>query len=128
MKAEVKVPEVGESITEGIIVEWHKKDGEYVRADEPLFELETDKITMTVTAEAAGRLSIQVPVETTVEIGQVVATIDTGAQPPAEAAVVEAPAVAKAAPPPVVEEEASTPVTAAPSAPAPQPPPPALEA
>ncbi len=128
MKAEVKVPEVGESITEGIIVEWHKKDGEYVRADEPLFELETDKITMTVTAEAAGRLSIQVPVETTVEIGQVVATIDTGAQPPAEAAVVEAPAAAETAPSPAVEGAAIAPVAAAPAAPAAQPPPPTPEA
>ncbi len=80
MKAEIKIPEVGESITEGILVEWKKKNGEMVQMDEELFELETDKITMPVTAEAEGVLEIKVEADTTVQIGQVVGFIDTDAK------------------------------------------------
>lgn len=76
MKIEIKVPEVGESITEGFLVEWHIEDGDVVAVDQDLFELETDKITMTVTAEAAGKVSIVVGAETDVKIGQIVGTID----------------------------------------------------
>lgn len=79
MAVEIKVPEVGESITEGILVEWLVEDGAFVEMDQPLFELETDKITMTVNAEAAGKVSIGVAVETKVEIGQVVGKIDPDA-------------------------------------------------
>jgi len=86
MQVEVKVPSVGESITEGILVEWTKGDGDIVAMDEPLFSLETDKVTMTVNAEHGGRLSIQVPEGETVSIGQVVGTIDTeAAEEPASA-------------------------------------------
>ncbi len=81
MPLEVKIPEVGESITEGILAEWCKADGDWVEAEEPLLELETDKITMTVNAEAAGQLKILVPEGATVQVGQVVATIDTEAEP-----------------------------------------------
>ena len=76
---EIKVPAVGESITEGMLVSWFKENGEVVRVDDPLFELETDKITMTVAAEHAGRLAIQVAAGTKVKIGQVVGAIDTSA-------------------------------------------------
>ena len=69
MPLEVKIPEVGESITEGILAEWCKADGDWVEAEEPLLELETDKITMTVDAEAAGRLEILVPEGATVQVG-----------------------------------------------------------
>jgi len=81
MPLEVKIPEVGESITEGILAEWCKADGDWVEAEEPLLELETDKITMTVNAEAAGQLKILIPEGATVQVGQVVATIDTEAEP-----------------------------------------------
>jgi 2-oxoglutarate dehydrogenase E2 component (dihydrolipoamide succinyltransferase) len=81
MLLEVTIPEVGESITEGILAEWSKADGDWVEAEEPLLELETDKITMTVSAEAAGQLKILVPEGATVQVGQVVATIDPGAEP-----------------------------------------------
>jgi 2-oxoglutarate dehydrogenase E2 component (dihydrolipoamide succinyltransferase) len=79
MIVEIKVPEVGESITEGVLVEWAKEDGALVAVDDPLYELETDKITLTVQAERAGRLSIQVEAGATVQVGQVVATLDTEA-------------------------------------------------
>ena len=67
MLLEVRIPEVGESITEGILVEWSKADGEWVEAEEPLLVLETDKITMTVDAEASGQLEILVAAGATVQ-------------------------------------------------------------
>ncbi len=81
MPIEVKIPEVGESITEGFLAEWSKSDGDVVARDEPLLVLETDKITMTVNAEEAGQLKILVKEGETVEVGQVVATIDDTVAP-----------------------------------------------
>lgn len=80
MIAEVKIPEVGESITEGYLVEWKVKEGDYVQVDQDLFELETDKITLNIAAEVSGVISLKVEVDSTVQIGQVVATIDTEAE------------------------------------------------
>ncbi|MFH0883152.1 MAG: 2-oxoglutarate dehydrogenase complex dihydrolipoyllysine-residue succinyltransferase [bacterium] len=80
MKVEIKVPQVGESITEGVLVEWHVNDGDYVETEQALFELETDKITMTVQAEQAGRIAILVQPDTKVRIGQVVGTLDPDAK------------------------------------------------
>lgn len=77
MIVDVKVPEAGESISEGVLLEWHKKNGEFVKADDPLFELETDKITMTVAAETNGEIAIQVDAGERVVMGQVVATLNT---------------------------------------------------
>lgn len=74
---EIKVPSVGESVTEALLAQWFKKDGDAVRKDEPLFVLETDKVTLEVTAEAAGVLSVKVPDGTTVKVGTVVGAIDT---------------------------------------------------
>jgi len=106
---EVKVPEIGESITEGILVEWSKSDGAVVAVEDPLFVLETDKITMTVNAEEAGRLEILVAEDSTVEVGQVVATIDTDvtAEKAAEPQPAEEPAES-------TEEPAKAPKTSAP--------------
>jgi 2-oxoglutarate dehydrogenase E2 component (dihydrolipoamide succinyltransferase) len=104
MTAEVKVPVVGESVTEGVLVSWFKEEGEVVQADDALFELETDKITMTVAAEAAGRLSIRVAAGSKVAIGQVVGAIELSAvvAPRAAPSPVDAPraAATPAAPPP----------------------------
>jgi len=91
MKVDIKVPAVGESITEGILVEWHVADGDVVEADQPLFELETDKITMTVAAEQAGKVSVAVPEDTEVEIGQVVGSIDSDAAGAAQSDAAPAP-------------------------------------
>ncbi len=74
---EVKIPQVGESITEGVLVEWAVANGAQALIDEPLLVLETDKITMTVAAEATGKLTTLVEADAVVEVGQVVATIDT---------------------------------------------------
>ncbi len=54
MIVEIKIPEVGESITEGFLVDWLKDDGDMINLDDELFELETDKITMNIQAEASG--------------------------------------------------------------------------
>ena len=118
MAVEVKVPEIGESITEGILVEWSQSDGAVVAVEDPLFVLETDKITMTVNADEAGQLAILVAEDSTVEVGQVVATIDTevAAENAAESRPAEEPAgfteetakAAKASPPQTVQDEPST--------------------
>src|SRR4051812_23084134 len=91
---EVKIPPMGESITSGVLAKWHVKDGDVVKKDQALFELETDKITSEGTAESAGKISFKVAAGTEVKIGQVVASIDetaTAAAAPAPAAPVSAP-------------------------------------
>ncbi len=77
MSYEVKIPSMGESITSGVLAKWHVSDGDTVKKDQPLFELETDKITSEGTAEATGKIFLQVAAGTEVKIGQVVATIDS---------------------------------------------------
>jgi len=76
MTVAIRVPSVGESIVEGTIARWLKKDGEAVRANEPLFELETDKATTEVPAPAAGTLRVGTPEGQTVAVGAVVGHID----------------------------------------------------
>jgi 2-oxoglutarate dehydrogenase E2 component (dihydrolipoamide succinyltransferase) len=76
---DVKIPSMGESITGGVLAKWHVSDGDFVKKDQPLFELETDKITSEATAEAAGRVALTVAAGSEVKIGQVVATIETEA-------------------------------------------------
>ena len=74
---EVKIPPMGESISSGILAKWHVNDGDAVKKDQKLFELETDKITSEGTAEGAGKISLKVATGDEVKIGQIVATIDT---------------------------------------------------
>jgi 2-oxoglutarate dehydrogenase E2 component (dihydrolipoamide succinyltransferase) len=57
MATEIRVPTLGESVTEATIGKWFKKPGDVVKADEPLLELETDKVTLEVNAPAAGTLA-----------------------------------------------------------------------
>jgi len=73
---EIKVPAVGESVFEALIARWLKSNGEHVELDEPLCEIETDKVTLEVTADAAGILSISVQEGQTVKIGAVIGAID----------------------------------------------------
>ena len=117
MAVEVTIPEVGESITEGFLAEWLQSDGAVVAVEDPLLVLETDKITMTVNAEHAGKLTIMVAEGETVEVGQVVASIDTDAsQAPAEAPIDTAPPKTDVAPPsPAPSAEPSPAPAAAPS-------------
>lgn len=72
---EIRVPEVGESIVEALVAKWHRKNGDPVRKEDPVCELETDKVTLEINADADGILSILVPEGETVPIGTVIATI-----------------------------------------------------
>ena len=85
MAVEVKIPAVGESISSGVVSVWHKKSGDFVNAGDPLFTLETDKVSTEITAEKAGVLDALVPEGQEVKIGEVVATIDDSKEAPAEA-------------------------------------------
>jgi 2-oxoglutarate dehydrogenase E2 component (dihydrolipoamide succinyltransferase) len=94
MKADIKVPTVGESITEATIAEWLKKDGEAVKKNDVLLSLETDKATVEVVAENAGRLSISAKAGSVVKIGSAVGFIDTeaaGSAPSASPPLASAP-------------------------------------
>jgi 2-oxoglutarate dehydrogenase E2 component (dihydrolipoamide succinyltransferase) len=105
MVLEIKVPSVGESVTEATLGQWYKKDGDLVQKDEPLFVLETDKVTLEIEAEADGVLSIGVSEGETIAIGTVVGTIDTAAAPEVieEPVPEEVAEIAPAAPPPPPE-------------------------
>ena len=77
----IKVPSVGESISEGILARWLKPDGSVVKVGDPLFELETDKASNVVNATSGGVLSIKIAEGATVEVGSEVGAIDTSASP-----------------------------------------------
>lgn len=105
---DIKVPEVGESIVEAVIGQWHKENGATVRQDDMLLELETDKINLEINAEVSGTLEILVEEGETVQIGALIGRIAEGEvaetteseTPAAEASGAEAPvnpAVAKLA-------------------------------
>jgi 2-oxoglutarate dehydrogenase E2 component (dihydrolipoamide succinyltransferase) len=99
MALEVKIPALGESISEVVIAKWLKKDGDFVKMDEVLCELETDKATMELNAEQAGVLKIIAAEGATLAIGDVVCSLDIDAKAPAAAApATEATPAAPAAP------------------------------
>jgi 2-oxoglutarate dehydrogenase E2 component (dihydrolipoamide succinyltransferase) len=100
----VIIPPMGESISSGVLAKWHVKDGDIVKKDQPLFELETDKITSEGTAEAAGKVTLKVAAGTEVKIGETVATIDSEAT-----AGTAAPAAAPAAPAAAAKEASASP-------------------
>jgi 2-oxoglutarate dehydrogenase E2 component (dihydrolipoamide succinyltransferase) len=100
MSVEIKVPALGESVTSATVARWMKQPGDAVAADEPLVELETDKVTVEVPAPAAGVLEAIIAKDgTEVEVGAVLGTIaaDGAARQPAAAAA-ESAAPAEAAP------------------------------
>jgi 2-oxoglutarate dehydrogenase E2 component (dihydrolipoamide succinyltransferase) len=86
VKLEVKIPAVGESVTEATVSSWNKKSGDFVRANESLLLIETDKASVEVVAEKDGVLTITTDAGATVPIGTVVGTIDTSATASAPAA------------------------------------------
>ncbi|KZL02749.1 MULTISPECIES: 2-oxoglutarate dehydrogenase complex dihydrolipoyllysine-residue succinyltransferase [unclassified Pseudovibrio] len=99
MATEIRVPTLGESVTEATIAQWFKKPGDAVNADEPLVELETDKVTVEVPAPVAGKLdSIDVKEGDTVEVGALLGSIAEGAAGAVPAPAAEAAPAAKAAP------------------------------
>src|SRR5437763_13091485 len=97
---QVTMPGMGESVTEGTVLEWHKQEGDPVEVDEVLVEISTDKVDAEVPAPAAGVLvKIHVPEGETVQVGQLLAEIggarsDTEGASAPEAAEPEAPAEA----------------------------------
>ncbi|MGZ3764273.1 MAG: 2-oxoglutarate dehydrogenase complex dihydrolipoyllysine-residue succinyltransferase [Mucilaginibacter sp.] len=109
MSLEIKVPPVGESITEVTLSRWIKKDGDSVAMDEVIAELESDKATFELTAEKAGTLKTIAKEGDTLAIGAAVASIEDGAAPAAPAK--EAAPVAQ----PIVEQPAQTQTVAAPA-------------
>ncbi len=105
MSGEIIVPSLGESVSEATVAKWFKQPGDSVDKDEPIVELETDKVTLEVNAPEAGALKeIAVKVDETVEVGAVLGKIDVGASGKASAA-----------------KKASKPEKATSSAPVPQP-------
>src|SRR5215472_13930483 len=113
--AEIRVPALGESVTEATIGKWFKQPGEAVAVDEPLVELETDKVTIEVPAPAAGVLAdIAAKDGDTVAVGAVLGQIKEGA---AGAAVKAAPAATPTAPPQSAPKPAPKPTPAPSSAP-----------
>ena len=127
--ADVTLPQLGETVTEGTITQWFKQVGDTVAADEPLFEVSTDKVDTEVPSPIAGVVTeIRVPEGETVDVGTVIAVIgDQGAAPADAAPAAPAPEAAPAPPPPVADAAPSTedapaaeaaPTPAAPPAPA----------
>lgn len=119
---EIKVPTVGESISEVTLLKWVKKDGEYVERDEVIAELESEKATFEVNAEQAGVLKTLAKEGDTINIGSVLANIDDKAEKPAEASSQSAvgsqqSAVASqpAAAPAKEEKKSQAPVTSVPN-------------
>src|SRR5215475_5988017 len=111
MSIDIKVPAMGESVTEATVARWFKKEGESVARDEPILELETDKVTVEVPAPAAGSIeSISVQAGATVQVGAILGSIAEGKAGAAPAAKAEAP---KAEAP----KPAAAPAPAAPQAP-----------
>ncbi|HEV3176883.1 MAG TPA: 2-oxoglutarate dehydrogenase complex dihydrolipoyllysine-residue succinyltransferase [Stellaceae bacterium] len=111
MATEIKVPALGESVTEATVAKWLKKLGEPVAVDDPVVELETDKVTLEVNATAAGVLSeIRVPEGANVNVGGVLGTIDgTGRAAAPAAAAAPKPAATPTPAPAAKPEPAASP-------------------
>ena len=119
MPTEIKVPTLGESVTSATVARWMKHEGDSVAADEPLVELETDKVTVEVAAPSAGVLtSIAVPEGGEVEVGALLAILDSAAAgaratPKAAEPPPSPKPVVQSAPPPVAATQAPQPGPAA---------------
>jgi 2-oxoglutarate dehydrogenase E2 component (dihydrolipoamide succinyltransferase) len=109
MPIDITVPSVGESITEGTIARWLKKEGDSVQEGVPLFELETEKATTEVPATASGVLHIGVREGETVKIGSVVGHLEAGKPAKAPATKKTAPASAEPVPPVPVKKAEKAP-------------------
>lgn len=114
---DIKVPTVGESISEVTLLKWIKKDGEYVDRDEVIAELESEKATFEVNAEQAGVLKTGAQEGDTLKIGDVLASIDETAAKPAASSAAPAPKqeAPKAEAPKAAAPASAAPVTAVPN-------------
>jgi 2-oxoglutarate dehydrogenase E2 component (dihydrolipoamide succinyltransferase) len=100
MPTNVQIPSLGESVSEAVLLKWHKKDGEAVALDEPLCELETDKANVDLPSPAAGVLHRSATEGQTVRIGETIATLDGNGAVAKAPAASPAPAKSAAAPAP----------------------------
>lgn len=107
MKHNVKAPSVGESVTEVSILKWAKKSGEKVKTGDLLLEIESDKATVEIVAEATGVLSILKPEGERIPVGELIGMIDDAASPTVTASA-EAPAAKPASAPATAPAGAST--------------------
>ncbi len=125
MVLEMKVPSPGESITEVEIATWLVKDGDYVKKDQAIAEVDSDKATLELPAEASGVITLKAQEGDSVAVGQVVCLIDTDAAAPAESATPKAetpapvPAAPVATPAPAPKVEAPAPASYATGEPSP---------
>ncbi|NBE99683.1 biotin/lipoyl-containing protein, partial [Nonomuraea sp. K271] len=107
MPVSVQMPQLGESVTEGTVTRWLKKEGERVEADEPLLEVSTDKVDTEIPSPSAGVLTkIVVAEDETVEVGAELAVIDENGQAGATASAPEAAPAAEPAPQPAPQPAA----------------------
>lgn len=114
MTFSVKMPALGESVTEGTVTRWLKAEGDHINVDEPLLEVSTDKVDTEIPSPVSGTLSkILVAIDATVAVGADLAIIEDGA-----AAPVSTPVAAPVAADPVAAAPVAAPVAAAPVAPA----------
>lgn len=107
MSISVKIPPLGESITEAVIVKWHKKTGQSVSKDDPICELETDKANVDVPSPSAGIITTAVNEGDTVKIGQEIATLDATGAGAGEGAAAETPSAQPSQPPAAVASPAA---------------------
>jgi 2-oxoglutarate dehydrogenase E2 component (dihydrolipoamide succinyltransferase) len=84
MTSNVEVPTLGESISEAVLVQWHKREGERVKVDEPLCELESDKATVDLPSPASGILHLSKKAGETAQVGEVIARIEEGSEAAAQ--------------------------------------------
>lgn len=110
------VPSIGESISEVTLVQWLKKTGDLVKRDEPIAEVESEKATVEVTAEQAGKLETIAEEDATLKIGDLIAKIDTDVAVPTEASSTPAPAPTKTEAPKPAAQKANVDVKATPVA------------
>lgn len=109
MKVDIKIPAMGESVSEAIISTIIKPSGSYVKLDEEILELETDKVNQVLYAPQSGQLTLSVKKEDTVKIGQVIGFVDTEAKAPAQEAPTPSPAPVATAPKPAEPAPAAAP-------------------
>src|SRR5687767_8960808 len=89
---EIQMPQMGESVTEGTVLEWHKREGEFVEEGETVVEVSTDKVDAEVPAPASGTITkILKSEDETIEVGGVLAQLDPSAKPSGDGARAEAP-------------------------------------
>ena len=108
MSVSVSMPQLGESVTEGTVTRWLKKEGERVEADEPLLEVSTDKVDTEIPSPAAGVLrDIAVGEDETVEVGAQLAVIEEGADAPSDGSAAPGGPAESASSPAAAEQQAA---------------------